>query len=87
MLVPAYECKETLKKYEELSGNIWELIRPITNNSYNYDEKYVKLKFDSDDDVSIKKTLVVSFSLWGQEILSEIPLRWMFVEIINVRIW
>ena len=30
------------------------LIRSITNNSGNYDEKYMKIKFNSDD---LKKTL------------------------------
>ena len=33
------------------------LIRSINNNSDNYDEKYVKIKFDSDDNLPLKKTL------------------------------
>ena len=34
-----------------------DLIRSKTNNSSNYDEKYMKFKFNSDDDSPLKKTL------------------------------
>ena len=33
------ESKDTIKKYEELWNKIRDLIRSITNNSDNYDEK------------------------------------------------
>ena len=33
------------------------LIRSITNNSGNYDEKYMKIKFNSNDDLDLKKTV------------------------------
>ena len=36
------------KKYEELWSKIKGLIRLITKNSDYYDEKYVKVKFNSD---------------------------------------
>ena len=39
-LVPTYQRIDTLKKYENLWNKIRDLIRPITNNSDNYDEKY-----------------------------------------------
>ena len=42
-LVPADESKNTLKKYEELRSKIRYLVRSITNNSDNYDEKYMKI--------------------------------------------
>ena len=29
----------------------------MTNNSDNYDKKYMKIKFNSDDDLPLKKTL------------------------------
>ena len=48
MLVPTNESKEK-KKYEELWIKIRDLIRSITKNLYDYDEKYMKIKFDSDD--------------------------------------
>ena len=34
-----------------------DLIRSIANNSDNYDEKYIRIKFNSDDDLPLKKTL------------------------------
>ena len=34
-----------------------DLIRSVTNKSDNYDEKYVKIKFNSDDDLHLKKTV------------------------------
>ena len=36
MLIPTNESKEKIKRYEEL----WCLIRLITKNSGDYDEKY-----------------------------------------------
>ena len=56
-LVSADESKVTLKKYEELLNKIRDLIRSITNNSYDFDEKYMKNKFNSGDDLPLKKTL------------------------------
>ena len=44
----AHESKEKIKKYEELWIKIRDLIRSITKNSENYDEKYMKIKFISD---------------------------------------
>ena len=43
------ESKEKFEKYEELWSKIRDLIRSITKNSNDYDEKYVKIKFNSDD--------------------------------------
>ena len=50
-LVPIYESKGKIKKYEELCSKIRALIRSITENSDDYDEKYMKMKFNSDDDL------------------------------------
>ena len=36
---------------------IRDLIRSITNNSNDYDEKYMKIKVNSDDDLPLNKTL------------------------------
>ena len=57
ILVPTNECKDTPKKYEELWNKIRDLIRSITNNSDDYDEKHMKIKFNSNDDLPLKKTL------------------------------
>ena len=45
------------KKYEELCSKIRDLIKTITNNSGNYDKKYMKIKFNSDRDLTLNKTL------------------------------
>ena len=54
-LVPADEGKDTLKNYQELWNKIKYLIRSITNNSNNFDEKYMKIKFNSDDELLERK--------------------------------
>ena len=43
--------KAKKKKYEELWNKIRDLIRSITKNLNDYDEKYMKIKFDSDDNL------------------------------------
>ena len=43
--VPTDKCKDTLRTYEELWNKIKDLIRSITKNSDNYDEKYMRIKF------------------------------------------
>ena len=44
-LVPTNESKEKFKKYEELRIKIKYLIRSMTKNSDDYDQKYMKIKF------------------------------------------
>ena len=56
-LVPTDESKGMLKKYEEPWNKIRDLIKLLTSNSDDYDEKYMKIKFNSDDDLPLKKTL------------------------------
>ena len=45
--------------YEELWIKIRDLIRSITKNLDNYDEKYIKTKFDSDGEFSLNKTVEI----------------------------
>ena len=47
--------KDTLMRYEELLNKIKYLIRSITNNSDDYDKKYMKIKVNSDNDLPLKK--------------------------------
>ena len=49
MLVPTNENKEKCKIYEELWSKIRNFIRSINKNSDYYGEKYMKIKFNSDD--------------------------------------
>ena len=36
-----------------------DFIRSITKNSVDYDEKYIKLKFNSDDNLPLNKTIEI----------------------------
>ena len=56
-LVPTNQNEDTLKKYKELRNKIRELITSATNNLNLYDGKYIKIKLNSDDDLSLKKML------------------------------
>ena len=47
------------KKNEELWSKIKDLIRSITKNSDDYDEKYMKINFDSDDDLTLNETIKI----------------------------
>ena len=60
-LVPTNGSKEKNKKYEELWIKIRDLIRSITKSpdDYDYDEKYIKIKFDSDDELPLNKTIEI----------------------------
>ena len=58
MLIPTDESKNKLKKYEKVWNKIGYIVRSITSNSVNYDEKGMKIKFNSDD-LSLKKMLEI----------------------------
>ena len=55
-----------------------ELIRSVTENSddYDYDEKYIKLKLDSDKELSLNK--MIKFPI------IEIVVRAIFLKITNI---
>ena len=57
MLVSTYENNEKIKKYEELWIKIRDLIRSITKNLDDFDEKYMKIKFDLDSNLPLSKTI------------------------------
>ena len=58
-LAPTTESKDKMKKYEELCSKIGNLIRSITKNSYDYDEKYVRIKSNSNDELPLNKTIEI----------------------------
>ena len=73
MLVPTNESKGKIKKYEELWSKIRDLIRSITKNSNDYDEKYMKMKFDSDDELPLNKTIdIPSMIIVVRAVINEI---------------
>ena len=54
------ESKEKIKKYEELWIKIRDIIKSVTKKSDDFDEKYIKVKFDLDDNVPLNKTREIS---------------------------
>ena len=52
--------KTTIKKHEELWSKIRDLIGLITKNSGDCDEKCIKIKLNSDDEVPLNKTIEFS---------------------------
>ena len=53
------KAKRNLKKYGELWSKIIDLIRSIIKNSDNYDKRYMKIKFNSDDELRLNKTVEI----------------------------
>ena len=60
-LVPTNESKEKIKKYEDLWIKLRDFIRSLTKyyDDYDYDEKYIQIKFDSDDELPLNKTIEI----------------------------
>ena len=56
-LVSANQNKGNIIEYEELQIWISNLIRSVTIQSDDYDEKYMKIKFNSDDELPLNKTI------------------------------
>ena len=56
-LAPPDEKKHKLKIYGEIWGNFKDLNRSTNNNSNNYAEKYLKINFNADNDLPLKKKL------------------------------
>ena len=75
-LVPTNESKAKNKKYQEVWIETSYLIRSITKNPNDYDEKYMKIKFNSHNEVSLNKTIEIR--------TMKIVVRVVFKEIINI---
>ena len=58
-LVPTNESKEKNRKFEKLWIKMKYLIKSVIKESddYDYDEKYMKIKLNSDDEVPLNKTI------------------------------
>ena len=52
-----YENKESLKKYNEVFNGIMDKIKKVSNDECHYDKDYMKIKFNSDDNLPLKKPL------------------------------
>ena len=51
------ENKELLKKYSDVFNKIKDKIKKIDNNDSDYEKEYMKIKFNSDDDLPLNKLL------------------------------
>ena len=51
------ENKELLKKYNDVFNGIRDKIKEINSNECDYEKDYMKIKFNSDDDLPLSKQL------------------------------
>ena len=49
--------KECLKKYNDVFNGIRDRIKEINSNECDYEKDYMKIKFNSDDDFPLTKSL------------------------------
>ena len=57
------KAKKIIEKYEELWSKIRDLIRSITKNSDDYDHQYMKIKFNSEDKLSLNKAIEIPINV------------------------
>ena len=53
----ADENKELLKKYNDVFNGIRDKIKEINSDECDYEKDYMKIKFNSDDDIPLNKPL------------------------------
>ena len=53
------ETRRNIPKWDVTSIKIRYLIRSVTKKSDDYDEKYIKIKFDTNDKLSLNKTIKI----------------------------
>ena len=51
------ENKELIKKYNDVFNGIRDKIKKINSNECDYEKDYMKIKFNSDDDLPLNKSL------------------------------
>ena len=51
------ENKELLKKYNDVFNGIVDKIKETSNDECDYEKDYMKIKFNSDDDLPLNKPL------------------------------
>ena len=66
------ENKELLKKYNDVFNGIRDKIKEINSNKCDYEKDYMKIKFNSDADLPLNKSLKFH--------LMTIPIRYVFEE-------
>ena len=87
-LVPTNESEEIVTKYEELWSKIWYLIKLITKSSDDYNEKYMKIKSYSDDNLSLNKTIEIpSMIAVVRVVFHENYWRQVFLDLTKCKNW
>ena len=51
------ENKESFRKYDDVFNRIRDKIKEINSNDCDYEKDYMKIKFNSDDDLPLNKSL------------------------------
>ena len=82
-------------KYTELWDRIKSLIKKVNNKPGEYRKDFMKIKFNSDDNAPLNKTLklhnmaIVIIFVFQEDgkYYPQVFVRWMFVWITNARIW
>ena len=54
------KAKIKLKKHEKLLIKIRDLIRSVTKKSDDYDEKYMRIKSDTDGELPLNKAIKIN---------------------------
>ena len=54
----ADENKELLKKYNDAFNGINDKIKEVSSTKCDYEKDYMKIKFNSDDDLPLNKPLI-----------------------------
>ena len=58
-MVPTNESEDKIPKYEELWIKITDSFRSVTENLDDYDEKNMRIKFDTDDKLPLKEIIKI----------------------------
>ena len=79
-LVSADKNKKVLIKYIELWDKIKNLIKKINDKSGDYDEKYMKIKFNTDDNLPLNKILKThNMTIVIRSVFQEDGKYWLYV--------
>ena len=87
VLVHSDKSKDAWRKYEELMKKIKAIIGSISNSLDNYDQKYMKIRFSSDDDNLALHEMIKWIELFSIRTANTIQkfFWWMFVRIRSVK--
>ena len=65
------ENKELLKKYNDVFNGIMGKIKEVSNDECDYEKDYMKIKFNSDDNLPLNKPLIHNITLIIRSVFKE----------------